>query len=109
MIWPTDDIEVVARQAQFERLHEPTSGEFVCHQHITENPDPLPAHDCLDGMKFLPETQVLHVLERGHFAPLALSRGKPSRPGGRLAIDRRPIAVDQNVIWEVDRSLQASR
>ena len=34
-------------------------------------------------------------LNSGTVAPLALSRGKPSLPGGRLAIGRRPIAVDQ--------------
>lgn len=41
MAWPTDHIEAIARQAQLERFHERTGGEFVCHEHITENPDSL--------------------------------------------------------------------
>jgi hypothetical protein len=50
-----------------------------------------------------------HVLEFGHFAPPALSRGKPSLPCGRLTVDWRPIGVDQNMLREIDGSLQLFR
>src|SRR3954447_25381767 len=109
MAWPTDHMETIARQAQLERFHERTGGELVCDEHITENPDSLPRDHRLDGVQFLPKTQVLHILELGHFAPPALGHGKPSLPCGRLTIGRRPIGVNQNVVCEVDWSLQASR
>lgn len=107
--WPGDHIEAIARQAQLERFHEHTDSEFVGHEHITENPDSLPGDHRLDGVQFLAETQVSHILELGHFPPPALSRGKPSLPCGRLAIGRRPIGVDQNMVCKVDWSLQAAR
>src|SRR5262245_9725841 len=44
MAWPADHIGAIARQAQLERFHERTGGEFVCHEHITENPDSLPGN-----------------------------------------------------------------
>src|SRR5215469_4040221 len=109
MARPTDHMKTIARQTQLERLHERAGGEFACHEYIAENPYSLPGDHRFDRVQLLPETQVLHVLELGHLAPPALSRGKPSLPCGRLTIGWRPIGVNQNVVCKLDRSLQASR
>ena len=71
-------------------FHERSGGEFPRHEHIAENSNALTGDHRLDGMKLLPEAQVLDFLEFGHVAPFAPCGCKPSLPCGRIAVRLAP-------------------
>lgn len=107
MLRPVDHIEAITGQVQVERLHERAGSEFPRHQYIAEDSDTLSCSHRFDGMQLLAEAQMLRIPEVGNVAPLALGCGQPSLPRRRLAVRRRPVAMDEDVIAKVGWPLQA--
>jgi hypothetical protein len=81
----------------------------VGHKRIAENSNTLSRDYSLDGMKLFSEAQMLHAFELRNMSPFALRTSKPSLPCRWLAVGRRPVAMDENVLGEVSRTLQTAR
>src|SRR5262245_4880986 len=87
-------------------LHKRSCCEFGSYKHVAEDAYALSSNHGVDRMQFLPEAQVVHILEFRHVAPLAAGNGEPSLPGWRLKIGWRPIAMDQDMSAKVSGSPQ---
>ena len=83
-----DYVKAKPWQAHVERLDQRARRQFLGHQHVAENADALSGDDGFDRVQLLSEAQMLHVLELGDIAPLALCDGEPSLPGRSFEIGR---------------------
>ena len=108
MACSADDVEPVSGQTEVKRLYKRAGREFGRHEHIAEYPDALACDDRLDGVKFLSETQMLHVREIGQVAPSAPGDREPSLPARRLDVGRRPVGMNEDMLSKIGRISQPS-